>query len=222
MPSEPLVLGIDCAAPHCAIALVQGHTTIAELRQDMARGQVEHLMPLIEQVLANAKASWHDLSAIGVGTGPGNFTGARIAVSAARGLALGLGIPAIGVTTLEAQTYGHARPCLALVQAPRDKTYAQYFNSDRCSDPLMDDIASDFWQAFDIAAGTAGTVIGPNADDVAARMGWRALPAPANIAVPIALSAQARKHAPGPRPAPLYLSPAAALPASDPAPVILD
>ena len=57
-------------------------------------------MPLLEDVLAEAGIGWRDLAAIGVGTGPGNFTGVRISVAAARGLALGLGIPAIGVTRL--------------------------------------------------------------------------------------------------------------------------
>ena len=56
----------------------------------MAKGQAERLMGLLEEVLAAQKTTWQDLSAIAVGVGPGNFTGIRIGVSAARGLALGL------------------------------------------------------------------------------------------------------------------------------------
>ena len=68
----------------------------------MEKGQAERLMPLISELLAEAGVVLADVTAIAVGTGPGNFTGVRIAVAAARGLALGLGVPAIGVTRLEA------------------------------------------------------------------------------------------------------------------------
>jgi tRNA threonylcarbamoyl adenosine modification protein YeaZ len=57
---------------------------------------------MLEEMLAEAGASWRDLDGIGVVTGPGNFTGVRLAVAAARGLAFALGIPAAGVTVFEA------------------------------------------------------------------------------------------------------------------------
>ena len=73
----------------------------------MKRGQAEQLMPLCQEVLEEANLIWQDISLIGVGIGPGNFTGIRIAVSAARGVALGLGIPAIGVTGFEQLHQGY-------------------------------------------------------------------------------------------------------------------
>lgn len=73
----------------------------------MDKGQAERLIPLLELVLSEAAMDWSDVAALAVGTGPGNFTGVRIAVAAARGLALGLGVPAIGVTRLEALAHGH-------------------------------------------------------------------------------------------------------------------
>ena len=66
----------------------------------MAKGQAERLMPMLEELLAEAGIAWRIFAPLAVGTGPGNFTGVRISVAAARGLALGLGIPAIGVTRL--------------------------------------------------------------------------------------------------------------------------
>ena len=61
----------------------------------MPRGQAERLMSLLNELLEEASLDWSDIGKIGVCTGPGNFTGIRIAVSAARGLALGLEIPAV-------------------------------------------------------------------------------------------------------------------------------
>jgi len=59
----------------------------------MTKGQAERLFPMIDETLQTAGLSLKDLDAISVATGPGNFTGVRICVSAARGLALSLGIP---------------------------------------------------------------------------------------------------------------------------------
>lgn len=68
----------------------------------MDRGHAEALFPMIDAVLAEAEADMDAITRIGVCTGPGSFTGVRIGVAAARGLALGLGVPAIGVTRFEA------------------------------------------------------------------------------------------------------------------------
>ena len=88
MPSDaPLVLGFDTSAAHCAAALLSGGTCLAARHEEMAKGQAERLMPLIAELLEEAGAATGDLAAIGVGIGPGNFTGIRISVSAARGLA---------------------------------------------------------------------------------------------------------------------------------------
>ena len=87
----------------------------------MAKGQAERLMVMLEEMLAEAEISWADLCVVGVGTGPGNFTGVRISVAAARGLALGLGIPAIGVTALEAAAFGASLPVQVVLDARRDE-----------------------------------------------------------------------------------------------------
>ena len=85
----------------------------------MDKGQAERLMPLLAEVLAEAQVDYAGLSAIGVGTGPGNFTGVRISVAAARGLALGLGIPAIGITGFEALAAGLPDDVVTLLDARR-------------------------------------------------------------------------------------------------------
>ena len=68
----------------------------------MDRGQAERLLTMLEEMLAEAGSGWAALDGIGVVTGPGNFTGVRLAVAAARGLALALRIPAVGVSVFEA------------------------------------------------------------------------------------------------------------------------
>ena len=123
------ILVFDTAFAHCAACLIMDDKVIVRVDQ-MAKGQAEHLMPMLEAVLAENGLTWADLDAIGVGTGPGNFTGIRISVSAARGLALGLKIPAVGVTHLEAQVYGLPRPVTAKVAAPREHVYVQTFADD--------------------------------------------------------------------------------------------
>lgn len=122
--SEPLTLGFDTSAAHCAAALLCGDQVLAARAEEMGRGQAERLMPLLEEVLEEAGVTWRDLARIGVGIGPGNFTGIRISVATARGLALSLGIPVIGISTLEAIRAG-AEPGTPCVPAPRDRGYVQ-------------------------------------------------------------------------------------------------
>lgn len=117
-----MILSFDTSASHCAAALASGDRTLAVRSEDMARGQAECLLPILEAVLAEAGVHWADLTRIGVGIGPGNFTGVRIAVSAARGLALGLDIPAVGVSTFAAIHHGEPG-AVAAVPAPRAHVY---------------------------------------------------------------------------------------------------
>ncbi|MEM8581090.1 MAG: tRNA (adenosine(37)-N6)-threonylcarbamoyltransferase complex dimerization subunit type 1 TsaB [Pseudomonadota bacterium] len=128
MQPDPTVLAFDTSAAHCAAALLSGdHVLRAETRK-MAKGQAEALMPMLQEMLTDANVGWQDLTRLGVGIGPGNFTGIRISVSAARGLALGLNLPAVGVSTLEALAEGHQGPSIALCDARRSAVYAQGFN----------------------------------------------------------------------------------------------
>ncbi|MDZ7711261.1 MAG: tRNA (adenosine(37)-N6)-threonylcarbamoyltransferase complex dimerization subunit type 1 TsaB [Roseovarius sp.] len=101
MGSEPLTLGFDTSAAHCAAALLSGDRVLACCAEEMGRGQAERLVPLLEEVLAEGGARWRDLDRIGVGIGPGNFTGIRISVATARGVALSLGISAFGISIFD-------------------------------------------------------------------------------------------------------------------------
>lgn len=121
--TEPLILGFDTSAAHCAAALVRGDTVLHAVGEDMTRGQAERLMGLLSETLTSQGADWSDLSALAVGVGPGNFTGIRIGVSTARGLALGLGIPSYGVTGFEARARLAMPGAQVAIAAPRDMAY---------------------------------------------------------------------------------------------------
>ena len=125
MASDPIILGFDTSAAHCAAALLRGEEVLDSRVLEMTRGQAEELIPLLEALLSEQNLTWSDLSAIGVGIGPGNFTGIRISVSAARGLALALDISSIGVSTFDATLHGTTMPLAAAVPAPRDQQYVQ-------------------------------------------------------------------------------------------------
>ncbi|MDV7141885.1 tRNA (adenosine(37)-N6)-threonylcarbamoyltransferase complex dimerization subunit type 1 TsaB [Tropicimonas sp. TH_r6] len=223
--THPTLLAFDTSGPHCAAALIRGGEILAEALEPMARGQAEALFPLLEAMLEQNALTWNDLDAIAVGIGPGNFTGIRISVAAARGLALSLGIPAIGVSNFEIMAAAHAEGgnCLALLSAPRDRVYVQQLTEGTAATApeLMD--PADLASYPDLPRG--GAVIGPCAEEIARQTGGTAHPADLEQIGPrLARIAAARMSRPGfapERPSPLYVRPADAAPPSDPPPVIL-
>ncbi|SNS69496.1 tRNA (adenosine(37)-N6)-threonylcarbamoyltransferase complex dimerization subunit type 1 TsaB [Antarctobacter heliothermus] len=213
-----LILGFDTSAAHVGAALFDGGDVIAAAHEDMARGQAERLMPLLTEVLAEAGLGWGDLDALGVGVGPGNFTGVRISVAAARGLALSLGIPAVGVSLLEAAALDTPGPVLSCLTAPREQAYVQ-------SQGMMPDIHAQLVAVADIPpvwSQPGLTCVGSAAEAVAAHLSATSTPARYAPASAVARIAASRWRDPLPRPAPLYLKPADAAPSRDAPPVILD
>jgi len=100
------VLGIDVCTGFCSVAIVDGQHLRAMKHEAMTRGHAERLAPMVSEVFQEVGLIATDLDGIAVTTGPGSFTGARLGVSFARGLALATGIPAVGVTVFEAMSYG--------------------------------------------------------------------------------------------------------------------
>ncbi|MFN7954643.1 MAG: tRNA (adenosine(37)-N6)-threonylcarbamoyltransferase complex dimerization subunit type 1 TsaB [bacterium] len=110
-----MILGIDTATRVVALGLAAEGRAIAELALDDAPSRTRTLTVAIGELLGGAGVSRADLSAVGVGEGPGSFTGLRVGIAAAQGLACGLGIPCVGVSTLEA--IAHNAPADASVVA---------------------------------------------------------------------------------------------------------
>ena len=185
--TRPLILGFDTSAAHCAAALTRGDQVLEARGEVRAKGQAERLMDLLNEVLAAQKATWQDLSAIGVGVGPGNFTGLRIGVSAARGLALGLGIPAYGVTGFEARQRLAASGTQVAIAAPRQMVYIMGDNGPELVPLDRVTRAAPAPEPADLAAATA----------LQAALQWPApAPAPAPFYVKPPDAAPARDAAP--------------------------
>ena len=222
-----MILAIDTSDRQCAVAL--GATTGAE---EMQRGHAERLFPMIEAVMAEAGAAHADLSRIAVCTGPGSFTGIRVGVSAARGLALALAIPAIGVTRFDALALAAVagrnddraptgaaaqgdtgpEPGIAVAIAARGGCYRQDFPrgwpARGAPGPMR----------FEPGARPAS----PGPDWVLAGDGWAEQAAARGQVDPALVAALAATRVPGEPPAPCYLRAPAADPPREAPPPMLD
>jgi tRNA threonylcarbamoyl adenosine modification protein YeaZ len=129
------LLAIDTALAACAAAVFDTDAgMLAQETQMMARGHAEALMPLIKRVMDGAGTSFAALDRIAVTVGPGSFTGLRVGIAAARGIALAANKPAVGLSTLAA----YAAPFIdaddslrvvSVVDARHDHVYLQIFGA---------------------------------------------------------------------------------------------
>jgi tRNA threonylcarbamoyladenosine biosynthesis protein TsaB len=129
-----IVLGFDTATPATAVGLALADGSVREERDDPIEGErpghSTRLLPLAHELLADVGLAWHEVRRIGVGVGPGTFTGLRIGVATARGLAQASGAELCGVSSLAALAAGvggatgFAEGVLAVVDARRGEVFA--------------------------------------------------------------------------------------------------
>lgn len=129
------LLAIDTAANLCAASVVDTYTgrELGRVVRDIGKGHAELLMGVIEETLKVSGTGYPGIGRIAVSTGPGSFTGVRVGVATARGLALALKIPATGITTLEAiaaetRHQFPARPVMVAIDARREELYAAIYD----------------------------------------------------------------------------------------------
>lgn len=166
------LLALETSTDHCTVALRAG-VSVRVLRRPGAREQTTHVLPLVQQLLAEAGLALRQLDAIACAHGPGAFTGVRVAVSVAQGLAFGAGVPAIGISTLAAlaqqavrtQNAWHVLPAL---DARMGELYAGAYA--RAADGLVESLRPDrLCRPEEFAAGVPA-----GHDWVAIGSGWSA------------------------------------------------
>src|SRR5438270_867053 len=185
-----LILAIDTALDACAAAVLDTGAggVIAQESQAMKRGHAEALMPLIARVMKVSGVAFAALDRIAATTGPGSFTGLRVGLSAARGIALAAGQPAVGVTTLTAfaapiiSGIGEPHPVLTAIDARHDHVYFQVLGGDGSS--LIKPKVAPIAEALDAAHFGAPYLVGNAAKILADR--W-----PADAAPPFKIDQQA-------------------------------
>ena len=128
------VLAIDTALAACSAALLdtEGGGILVSESLPMTRGHAEALMPLIARVMDDAAMDFRHIDRVAVTTGPGSFTGLRVGIAAARGIALAAGKPAVGLSTLAAYAAPHMAadnsvPVVAAIDARHQHVYLQVF-----------------------------------------------------------------------------------------------
>ncbi|HEX78361.1 MAG TPA: tRNA (adenosine(37)-N6)-threonylcarbamoyltransferase complex dimerization subunit type 1 TsaB, partial [Dehalococcoidia bacterium] len=127
-----LLLTIDTSTDYAGLALARGEEVVAELLWRTGQGHSVELMPNLLYILGMARVEMRWLGGIVVARGPGSFNGLRAGMSVAKGLALSLGIPLVGVSTLEAEALPFAEtglPICPLHNAGRGEVAAALFQS---------------------------------------------------------------------------------------------
>jgi tRNA threonylcarbamoyladenosine biosynthesis protein TsaB len=171
------ILALDTSTSACSAALwddSEDDALRATQFAEMARGQSEHLVPMIGAVLNECNATVRDMDMIAVTTGPGAFTGVRIGLATARGLALASGIPLRGITSLEAVAHGvpqverEGRGVLVLIDSKRDDIFTQLFDPElspvREPQALSPAEVVNYCQTGGVALALAGDAVGRMAE----------------------------------------------------------
>jgi tRNA threonylcarbamoyladenosine biosynthesis protein TsaB len=158
--SPRLVLALDSVGLACSVAVGLGEKVVAEERIDTMHAQAEALLPLVDKTMREAGQVPGAIDLVVATIGPGSFTGIRVGLAAARGIALATGAQLLGVTSFDAVTAGAAlsdcsetRLLLVALESRREDLYVQFFDPD--GDPLREPAAV---MPFMLAGAVATTV----------------------------------------------------------------
>ncbi len=131
-----IVLALDTVTSACSVALWVRGRIVSRRFQAMSRGHAESLVPMIAEVLAEGGLAVAAVERLAVTVGPGAFTGLRVGLAVARGLALATGRPLVGLTSFEVIAHGipleerRGRPVVVAVDSRRPELFLQSFGAD--------------------------------------------------------------------------------------------
>lgn len=228
-----MILALDTTLGACSVALGEGESGVVGFEyHERARGHAEAIVPMIERMVAKAGRSRTEISGIACTTGPGSFTGVRVGLAAAKGLALGLGVRLAGIPTLEALAasllFDHAPSgirdgrVLAVIDGPRDGFITQAFTIDLVKvrvEPMgeIEGLSGDQASSMDFEA--IGFTVGPAARrlvDLAGGTGPEAIDRQADARVVCRYVLEAAKDRWQENLSPIYFRPPHAEPAKPP------
>ncbi len=165
------LLAIDTALAACSAAILDTEQgVLASESLPMVRGHAEALIPLLSRVATAAGIAFRDLDRVVVTTGPGSFTGLRVGLAAARGIALSIGKPAVGLSTLSAYAAPHLAdddnaPVVVAIDARHQHVYLEMFAPGGRS--LIAPRLTSLRDAVCAAAGAPARIVGSAAQTVA-------------------------------------------------------
>ncbi len=147
-----MILNIETATQICSVSLSKGNETIALRETDTKNSHAVQLSVFIEELFKSTGISRHEIKAVAISKGPGSYTGLRIGVSTAKGLAYGLNVPLISVSTLQSMAYGvssvqqYANNSLfaPMIDARRMEVYSAFYNA---NNQLVKEISADIIEA---------------------------------------------------------------------------
>lgn len=209
-----MILSIDTCLGASSVAVLDGERVLAVRSEAMTRGHQERIGVLAREAAAEAGVAFTDLARIGVTVGPGSFTGLRVGLAFAKGLATALSIPCVGVNTLESLAYGTKGFVAAVIDARMSQAYIQVF-ADGVS--LMAPDALGLGEAAarlaELYSGGPATLIGSGAPLLAEALSQATVLTPVSPDPVAVARLAAARPAPSHSPRPLYLrAPYATLP----------
>jgi len=222
---NPIVLAIDTAGSACSAAVTRGGVVLAAERRPMRHGHGEALLPMIDRVVAATGLAPERIDIVAAATGPGGFTGIRVGLAAAHGIALATGARLIGISSFEAvaASVGDDRSMLVALDSRREDLYVQPFapGPHRTAEgrPLAEPLAvlpgalADYLEAAGLPPVAPLLIAGDAANAAAAALKGRSGIAVADDSAPDALGVAAavlrllRDGGPADRARPLYLRP---------------
>lgn len=135
--NKNLILAIDTSGKCLSLALAENQQILNTYDSDTERGQSEVLVPLIQSLFEKSHRNIEEISTLVTAVGPGSFTGVRIGLATARGLALALDVPLWGISCFDCWAFGIEKPFVVALDTRRNDFYTQIFSFERKINPQL-------------------------------------------------------------------------------------